>query len=278
MRPESLQTNGVSRPNPLWRTALIDRAVARRGARGVGRRRRGLRRRPDAAGGHPRPRAGLRAGGGGQPARAHPGRPDPRRCDSPRCCPHGPGSNTPPGPAATAPRCTRGPGFALLRRRRHRHRRASFADPPQRHHRRARLPPLLQPAPGDRCAPWSPSPGSAGASRNPSKPPKASPGSISTRSGAGPPGTAGPPWPCSPTPSWPWPPPPNATPNPPRRADHVDRQRVSPPLRRPTPRHPATPSPPCWPGHAGDDDTNTEPANPTTDDANTNDHDLRLQY
>jgi SRSO17 transposase len=43
---------------------------------------------------------------------------------------------------------------------------------------------------------------------------KASPGLISTKSGAGPPGTAGPPWPCSPTPSWPWPPPPNTTPSP----------------------------------------------------------------
>ena len=40
----------------------------------------------------------------------------------------------------------------------------------------------------------------------------------------------------------------------------------------------ATPSPPCWPGHDGDDNTNTEPAYPTTDDANTNDLDLRLQY
>ena len=36
----------------------------------------------------------------------------------------------------------------------------------------------------------------------------------------------------------------------------------------PHPGHPAAPGPP------GADDTNTEPANPTTDDANTNDHDL----
>jgi len=35
-------------------------------------------------------------------------------------------------------------------------------------------------------------------------------GSTSTRSGAGAPGTAGPPWPCSPMPSWPWPPQVNA--------------------------------------------------------------------
>jgi len=30
------------------------------------------------------------------------------------------------------------------------------------------------------------------------------------------------------------------------------------------------PWPPCWPGQPGDDDTNTEPDNPTTDDANSN--------
>jgi hypothetical protein len=41
---------------------------------------------------------------------------------------------------------------------------------------------------------------------------------------------------------------------------------------------PTTPSPPCWPGHDGADDTNTEPANPATNDANTSDLDLRLQY
>ena len=54
----------------------------------------------------------------------------------------------------------------------------------------------------------------------------------------------------------------------PDRPDHVDRQRVSPTLRRAAARPPTTPSPPCWPGHDGDDNTNTEPANPTTDDAN----------
>ena len=61
-------------------------------------------------------------------------------------------------------------------------------------------------------------------------------------------------------------------------ADHVDGQRVSTPLRCPTSSSPSTPSPACWPGHAGDDDTNTEPVYPTTDDANTNDHELLLQY
>ncbi len=63
---------------PALARALIARAVAGEGPRGVGRRRRGLRRRPDAAGRDPRPRSGLCAGRGGQPARAHPGRPDPR--------------------------------------------------------------------------------------------------------------------------------------------------------------------------------------------------------
>jgi len=37
------------------------------------------------------------------------------------------------------------------------------------------------------------------------------------------------------------------------------------------------PWPPCSPDRPGDDDTNTEPDNPTTDGAKTNDHDLRLQ-
>ena len=38
-----------------------------------------------------------------------------------------------------------------------------------------------------------------------------------------------------------------------------------------------TPSTPCWPGHAGADDTKPAPATATTDDAtNTNDHELRL--
>ena len=34
----------------------------------------------------------------------------------------------------------------------------------------------------------------------------------------------------------------------------------------------------AWSRHAGDDKTNTEPANPTTDAEKHNDHDLRLQY
>ena len=62
---------------------------------------------------------------------------------------------------------------------------------------------------------WSPSPDNVDASRNPSKPPRAALGWTNTRSAAGPPGTAGPPWPCSPMPSWPWPPPPSVTTGPP---------------------------------------------------------------
>ena len=58
--------------------------------------------------------------------------------------------------------------------------------------------------------------GSAGASKSRSKPPKAWSASTSIRSAAGNPGTAGPPWPCSPTPSWPPPVPSSATPHLPR--------------------------------------------------------------
>ena len=184
-----------------------------RRARGVGRRRRGLRRRPDAACRDPRPPVGLRAGDRGQPVCAHPGRH--------RSASIAPGDAAQPSLAETLRRC-RQPRTALyswawIRAATPRTTptpAAPFADPPQRQHRRTRLPALLQPTAGHRCAPWSPSPANAGASRNPSRPPKASPDSTSTKSAAGPPGTAGPPWPCSPTPSWPWPPPPNATPHP----------------------------------------------------------------
>ena len=34
----------------------------------------------------------------------------------------------------------------------------------------------------------------------------------------------------------------------------------------------------CWPGHAGDDDTNTAPANAATDNERTIDHELRWWY
>jgi hypothetical protein len=58
---------------------------------------------------------------------------------------------------------------------------------------------------------WSAWPGNAGASKRPSNQPRAWSGSTSTRSDAGPPGTAGAPWRCSPTPSSPSPPRSNAT-------------------------------------------------------------------
>ena len=57
---------------------------------------------------------------------------------------------------------------------------------------------------------YSCGPGNAGASRNPSKRPRASSASTSTKSAAGPPGTAGARSRCSPTPSSPSPPRPNA--------------------------------------------------------------------
>ena len=63
----------------------------------------------------------------------------------------------------------------------------------------------------------------------------------------------------------------------PRRTDPVDRQRVPPTLRRPAPGRTTHPdSLLAW--SPGADDTKPEPANATTDDENTNDHELRLQY
>ncbi len=164
---------------------------------------------PPAPGGHPQPWPGLRAGRVGQPARAHPSW-------------RNPGGSTPGPPPQTGVAETlrryRQPRAALLRlgldraagRRRRRHRPALFADPPQRHHRRAGLPtvPLTAASHPARpcqtygathrgqspCTPLSKWPVNAGVSRNRSKPPKASPGWINTRSGAGPPGIGGPPW------------------------------------------------------------------------------------
>ena len=49
-----------------------------------------------------------------------------------------------------------------------------------------------------------------------SRPARAWPGWTSTRSAAGPPGTGGPPWPCSPPPSSPSPPPPSTPASPPQ--------------------------------------------------------------
>lgn len=63
------------------------------------------------------------------------------------------------------------------------------------------LPMLLLTAGGAAAHPGGPWLGNAGASKNPTKPPRASSASISTRFGAGNAGTAGLPWPCSLTPS-----------------------------------------------------------------------------
>jgi len=82
--------------------------------------------------------------------------------------------------------------------------------------------PITAAGPRHRCRwrRWSRLPDSGGGSRSPSRPPKAWSASTSTRSAAGPPGTGGPCWRCSPTPSSPSPPPPNATSN----APHHPRQ------------------------------------------------------
>ena len=187
----------------------------RRDGEGPGRlggRRRGLRRRPDAA-------ATIRGHGLGyvlrrrRPTGACPPQAGPIRVDGspPRYPPAwqkhsaGTGSNGRAdllvGLGRPAPR------------RRHRHRSPSPADPPQRCHRRAGLPALLRPRPGPAAHPGAGGRATLADRGSPSRPPRASPGWTSTRSAAGPPGTAGPPWPCSRTPSWPWPPPTNATPN-----------------------------------------------------------------
>ena len=151
---------------------MIDPRRRRRGARGVGGRRRGLRRRPDAAAairGHRLGYVLAVAANRRVPTPAGPIRVDRA---ARRCCPDGPGRDTPPGPAATASASTRGPGSRCWPKTTPTPA-APFADPPQRRHRRAGLPALLQPAPGHPAHPGRASPDSAGASRNPSKPPKA---------------------------------------------------------------------------------------------------------
>ena len=83
---------------------------------------------------------------------------------------------------------------------------------------------------------------------------------------------------------------PNTAARPPRRpaapavegemgwSDRVDRQRVSSPLRRPAPCHPPHRHDPAGLVAPATTTPIPSPADPTTDDANTNDHELRLQY
>jgi len=95
---------------------------------------------------------------------------------------------------------------------------------------------------------------------------------------AGPPGTAGPPWPCSPTHSSPWPPPVNATGSPPQpgssNSPSPSSAGCSSRSCSPQPR----PSTASWPGRAGGDNTKPELANATTDAGSSDDHELRLSY
>ena len=121
----------------------------------MGRRRRGLRRRPDPAR-RPSAATGWATCWRSSANRRVPtaGRPDPRR--------RAPGDAARAGLAAALRRGRqpRTPPLLLgvdraAARRRPRHRTAPPADPPQRPHRRAGLPALLQPAPGAAARPWS---------------------------------------------------------------------------------------------------------------------------
>ena len=152
------------------------------------------------AGGDPLPPTGLRARHRGQPARAHPSGNDPCRRAA---------RTDPTARLADALRRRRQPRPTLVLpglvspHGRGRHRRRYHYLLIRRNDTTGELAYLrcYIATFGHRCTRWSPWPASAGVSRNPSKPPKASPGSISTKSGAGTHGTAGPPSPCSPTPS-----------------------------------------------------------------------------
>ena len=128
-----------------------------------------------------------------------------------------------------------------------------------------------------RWPPWYGSPGAAGPSRSASRPARAWSAWTSTRSAAGAPGTAGSPWPCSPTPSWSWPPLTERDPPPTTvRADQLDLQRDPAPVRHPgRPSRSLTPATGCA-GRCGDDDIKPAPAPATTDNrpADHEDHDL----
>ena len=209
--PESQRQTGVSRPNPRWRSLGHPRRF-REGSRSVGGRRRGLRSRP-------RLRAAIRGHGLGYVLaiaanRRVPTQAGPIRVDRlPAQLPARAWQKHSAGAGSHGHRYYSWAWIALLPE--------DDADT-GRHHLLIRRNDATGELAYLRC--YSPRPvtlhtlvawrDNAGGSRNPSKPPKASPGWTSTRSGAGPPGTAGPPWPCSPTRSWPWPPPPNATPRP----------------------------------------------------------------
>ena len=180
----------------------------------MGSRRRGLRSRPPAAGRHPRPRSGLCAGRSGQPARAHRRPARSASIGSRRRCPARAWQKHSAGAGSHGHRYYSWAWITLL---------AEDDTDTGCHHLLIRR----NDATGEhaylRCysrGRYPAHPGGRGrttlAHRGilPSRQ-RASPGWTSTKSGAGPPGTAGPPWPCSPMPSWPWPPPPNVTPNPP---------------------------------------------------------------
>jgi hypothetical protein len=119
--------------------------------------------------------------------------------------------------------------------------------------------------------------GSAGASKNPFKPQGAYPAWINTRSGAGLPDTLDHLAMPAHARRRSWPPRSNATTRATGWADQADNQRV-PAATRLAPTNRPTPSTACWPGHDGTDDIKPNPANATTDDTNTNDHEVRLQY
>ena len=178
------------------------------GARVLGRRRRGLRRRPDPARHPGGPRYRVRAGRRQQPSSAHRERTRSRPTASPRRCRPARGNGCPPvpGPRGTAmyswawipinPGADRAPRGCLLRR--------NDTTGELAYYR------LLQPGVGPARRAGR-SPGNAGPSRNPSRPARVRPASTSTRSAPGRPGTAGSPWRCSRWRSWPSSPPLSAT-------------------------------------------------------------------
>ena len=212
MKPlEFPATNGVSRPSPHWGGQLIDRAVAADvpAAWVAG---------DEVYGADPTLRAAIRGHRLGYVLAIAANRyvPTPAgkiRVDRlPAMLPKRAWQKHSAGAGSHGQRYYSWAWVELQRRGRHRHRLPPFADPPQRQHRRTRLPALLQSTAGHAAHPGHRR-RSALAHRRilPSRqrPHRARPASGPALDA---PGTAGPPWPCSPTPSWPSPPPPNATP------------------------------------------------------------------